>query len=156
VQFACLRSTFCKSECNHRQEQVGEDLSGNQPDQLSGFIGLHLTARPIERAPVKSNTPSSLRAATPSADFNYSRPDIAINRRPVTSRALPQALHNASCVFTERSNKSAYHLQPSINCGDTPPHTEGSVTNTNTHQGFVKITGLVQVQGFPSNATPFQ
>jgi hypothetical protein len=44
------------------------------------------------------------------------RPATATNRRPVTSRAP----HNASCVFTERINKSAYHLQPNINCGDTP------------------------------------
>jgi hypothetical protein len=45
-----------------------------------------------------------------------SRPAIAINRRPVTSRAPLHAPHNASCVFTERAN-----LQPSINCGN--PHT---------------------------------
>jgi hypothetical protein len=51
--------------------------------------------------------PAVFQAATPSADFSYSRPAIAINRRPVTSRAP----HNASCVFTERANKSAYHLQ---------------------------------------------
>jgi hypothetical protein len=59
VHFACLRGTFCKSQCNQWQEQVGKDLSGNQPDTLSGFIRLHWTARLIERAPVKSNTPSS-------------------------------------------------------------------------------------------------
>jgi hypothetical protein len=53
--------------------------------------------------------------------LNYSRPAIAINRRPVTSRAPLPAPHNASCVFTERANKSAYHLQPSTNCGDTAP-----------------------------------
>jgi hypothetical protein len=41
VQIGCSRGTFSKSQCNQRQEQVGEDLSGNQPDQLSGFIGLH-------------------------------------------------------------------------------------------------------------------
>jgi hypothetical protein len=60
VQFTCSHGTFCKSQCNQRWEQVGKDFSGNQPDQLSGFIGLHWTARPIERASVKSNTPSSL------------------------------------------------------------------------------------------------
>jgi hypothetical protein len=60
VQFGCSRGTFCKSQCNQRQEQVGENLSGKQPDQLSGFIGLRWTARPIERASVKINTPSSL------------------------------------------------------------------------------------------------
>jgi hypothetical protein len=60
VQFTCSHGTFCKSQCNQRQEQVGEDFSGNQPDQLSGFIWLHWTVRPIERASVKSNTPSSL------------------------------------------------------------------------------------------------
>jgi hypothetical protein len=51
--------------------------------------------------------------ATPSADFDYSRPAIAINSRPITSRAPPQASHNASGVFTVRVNKSAYHLQSS-------------------------------------------
>jgi hypothetical protein len=30
---------FCKPQ--HLQEPVGEDFSGNQLDQLSGFIGLH-------------------------------------------------------------------------------------------------------------------
>jgi hypothetical protein len=63
-----------------------------------------------------------LQAATPSAKINYSRPAIAIDRRPVTSRAPLHAPHNASCVYTERANKSAYHLQPSINCvGEYPP-----------------------------------
>jgi hypothetical protein len=55
--------------------------------------------------------------ATPSADFGYSRLAIAINSRPVTARALPQASHKASDVFTERVNKRAYHLQSSIICG---------------------------------------
>jgi hypothetical protein len=41
VQFACSRGTFCKSHRNQRQEQVGEDFSEKQSDQLSGFIGLH-------------------------------------------------------------------------------------------------------------------
>jgi hypothetical protein len=49
-----------------------------------------------------------------------SRPAIAINSRPVTSGAPPHTTHNASYVITERANKSAYHPQPSINCGDTP------------------------------------
>jgi hypothetical protein len=53
-----------------------------------------------------------------------SRPAIAINRRPVASRTPPQAPHNANCVFTEFVNRSAYHLQPSINCGDPPPPQE--------------------------------
>jgi hypothetical protein len=57
---------------------------------------------------------------TPSADFNYSRQAIANNSRPVTSRAPPQASHNKSYVFTELVNKSAHHLQPSINCGNLP------------------------------------
>jgi hypothetical protein len=41
VQFACSRGTFCKSQCNQQQEHVGEGFSGNQPDELSGFVGLH-------------------------------------------------------------------------------------------------------------------
>jgi hypothetical protein len=65
----------------------------------------------------RTTFPAVFQAATPSADFNYSRPAIAINSRPVTSRAPPLALRNASYVFTEHVNKSAYHLQPSINCG---------------------------------------
>jgi hypothetical protein len=35
VQFAGSCGMICKSQCNQRQEQVGEDLSGNQPDQLT-------------------------------------------------------------------------------------------------------------------------
>jgi hypothetical protein len=45
-----------------------------QINSLSGFIGLHRTARFTKQASVKSNTPSSLQAATPSADFNYKSP----------------------------------------------------------------------------------
>jgi hypothetical protein len=48
--------------------QRSEDFSGNQPDPLSGFIRLHWRARLIVRAPVKSNTPSSLPAATQPAN----------------------------------------------------------------------------------------
>jgi hypothetical protein len=40
--------------------------------------------------------PAVFQAATPSADFYCSRPAIAINSRPVTSRAPPQASHYAS------------------------------------------------------------
>jgi hypothetical protein len=61
--------------------------------------------------------PAVFLVATPSADFDYSRPVIAINSRPVTSRAPPQASYNASGVFTVCVNKRAYHLQTSINCG---------------------------------------
>jgi hypothetical protein len=35
MHFAYSCGTFCKSQCNQRQEQVGEDFSGNQPDQLT-------------------------------------------------------------------------------------------------------------------------
>jgi hypothetical protein len=61
VQFTCSCSTFCKSQCNQRQEQVSEDFSGtSRINSLSGFIGLHWTACPIEWASVKSNNPSNL------------------------------------------------------------------------------------------------
>jgi hypothetical protein len=77
-----------------------------------------LNSTPHRASPSEEQAlPAVFQAATPSADFNYSCLAIAINRRPVISRAPPQALHNASCVFTERVNKSAYHLQPNINCG---------------------------------------
>jgi hypothetical protein len=77
VQFACSRGTFCKSQCNKRMEQVGEDFSGNQPDQLSSFIGLHWTARPIERASVKGNNPSSLQSSN-----TVSRLQLQVARLP--------------------------------------------------------------------------
>jgi hypothetical protein len=42
VQVACSCGTFCKLQCNQRWEQVGEDFSGNQLDQLTlWLIGLH-------------------------------------------------------------------------------------------------------------------
>jgi hypothetical protein len=77
----------------------------------------------------RATLPAVFQAATPSADLNYSLPAIAINRRPVTSRALLQAPHNASCVFTERANKSAYHLQPNINCVGISPRQENLRSN---------------------------
>jgi hypothetical protein len=61
VHFACSRGKFCKSQCNQRKEQVGEDFSGtSRINSFSGVIGLHWTARPIEWTPVKGNTPNSL------------------------------------------------------------------------------------------------
>jgi hypothetical protein len=51
--------------------------------------------------------PAVFLAATPSADFDYSRPAIVINSPPVTSRAPPQTSHNASSVFTERVKKKS-------------------------------------------------
>jgi hypothetical protein len=83
----------------------------------SGFTEQHSRSSEPQR---KATFPAVFQAATPSVDFNYSRLAIAINSRPVTSGAPPQTLHNASGVFTERANKSAYYLQPSINC-DYPP-----------------------------------
>jgi hypothetical protein len=40
------------------------------------------------------------------------------------------ASHNASCVITLRVNKSAYHLQPSINCGSSATATYNIVINS--------------------------
>jgi hypothetical protein len=83
VQFASSRGMFCKLQRNHRQEQVGEDFTGNQPDQLT--LWLHrasLNSTPHH----ESLTPNSLQAATPSADFNYRRPAIVIDPQPVTSK----------------------------------------------------------------------
>jgi hypothetical protein len=115
------RGTFYTSQRNHRQEQVGEDFSGNQPDQLSGFMGLHWTARLTKRASVKSkHTPSSLQAATPSAEFNCKSPGHR-NRPPTSNiKELRLKFRITQVVFTDRVNKSAYHLQPSINCWYTP------------------------------------
>jgi hypothetical protein len=84
------RGTFCKSKRNHRQEQVGEDFVGNRPDELSGFIGLHWTARPIERASVKNNTPNSLqRDAVSRLQPQVARPSQRRQPTSTTSRPLP-------------------------------------------------------------------
>jgi hypothetical protein len=48
--------------------QRNEDFSGIQPDPLSGSIESHWRARLMERAPVKSNIPNSLLAATQPAN----------------------------------------------------------------------------------------
>jgi hypothetical protein len=68
----------------------------------------------------------------PLANFDYS-PAIAMNSRPVTSKAPPQTSHNARGVFTERVNKRAYHMQSSINCGYLRFHKigEGAPTGPN-------------------------
>jgi hypothetical protein len=89
----------------------------------SGFTEQHAASSEPQRRAI---LPAVFQAAKPSVDFNYSRPAIAINCRPVTSKAPPEAPQNVSCVFTECVNKSAYHLQPNINCGDTPPPTVSS------------------------------
>jgi hypothetical protein len=70
----------------------------------SGFTDQHA---PSSEPQWRATFPAVVQAATPSADLNYSRPAIAINLRPVTSRAPLQAPHKASCVFPERANKSA-------------------------------------------------
>jgi hypothetical protein len=116
VHFTCSRGTFCKSQCNQRQEQVGEDFSGNQPDQLSGFIGLHWTASSEPQS--RASTPSSLQAATPSADFNYKSPGH--RNQPPTSNI--KELHLKRRIFTERANKSAYHLQWTLIVRGYRPH----------------------------------
>jgi hypothetical protein len=99
--------------------QVGESLSENQPDQLA--LQLHrasLNSMP-NRASLSeqqhSQQSSKQRHRQPTS--TTSRPAIAINHRPVTSRAPLQASHNASRVITVIANKSAYHPQKSINCG---------------------------------------
>jgi hypothetical protein len=85
----------------------------------SGFTEQHASSSGLQW---RATLLAVFQAATPSAEFNYSRPAIAINRRPVTSRVS----HNASCVFTERVNKIAYHLQSNINCGN--PHSGKTVS----------------------------
>jgi hypothetical protein len=86
VQSACSRGTSCKPQ--HLQGPVGEDFSGNQLDQLSGFIEQH--------ASVKSkHTPSSLQAATPSADLNHS----SSGHRSAVSRLQSQV---ARCLRNQR------------------------------------------------------
>jgi hypothetical protein len=124
----------------------------------SGFTEQHAPSSELQW---KAILPAVFQAATPSADFNYKSPGhhaITTNRRPVTSRTLPQASHNISCVFAERANKSAYHLQPSINCGDTPttentliePHGSGaescspasSLTYTSPSHDIHAVTGV--------------
>jgi hypothetical protein len=72
-------------------------------------LWLHRTS--LNSTPHRANTgeeqsiPAIFLAATPSADFNHSRPAIAINSRPVRAKASPQASYNASGVFTVRDNK---------------------------------------------------
>jgi hypothetical protein len=73
----------------------------------SGFTEQHV---PSNEPQWRAALLAVFQAATPSADFNKSP-----GRPPTSNRAPPQASHNASCVFTVRANKSAYHLQPSIN-----------------------------------------
>jgi hypothetical protein len=79
----------------------------------------------------------------PSAELNYSRPAIATNRRPVTSRAQLKDPHNARCVFPECDNKSAYHLHTNINCGDNAPTRDNvnalvTISAKEVHQIYIK------------------
>jgi hypothetical protein len=62
--FICLKDSASQLFC----------LCGSFPRKPYTWWGLHRTARFIERASVKSNTPNSLQAATPSADFNHESP----------------------------------------------------------------------------------
>jgi hypothetical protein len=96
-QFGCSRGMFWKSQCNQRQEQVGEDFSGNKPDQLSGFIGLHWTARPIERVPVKSNTPSCLSSSNAVSWLRLQSPGH--RNQQTTSNIKSSASSSALCKW---------------------------------------------------------
>jgi hypothetical protein len=107
----------------------------------SGFTKQHA---PSSEPQWRATFPAVFQAATPSADLNYNRPAISINRRPVTSRAPLQAPHNASCVFTERVNKSAYHLQPSINCEGIPP-TKSYLWCENERKALTKYTAFAGI-----------
>jgi hypothetical protein len=105
VQSVCSRGTFCKLQRNYLQEPVGEDFSGNQLDQLSGFIGLHWTASLTKQASVKSkHTPSSLQATTPSANFNHKLP----GHRSAFSRPRPQV---ARCLCNQRGYRPPHREQ---------------------------------------------
>jgi hypothetical protein len=131
-QFACSRGMFCKSQCNQQQEQVGEYFSGtSRINSLSGFIGLHWTARPIERSSVKSNTPSSLPSSNAVSRLQLQSPGH--RNQPPTSNI--KELRIMQVVYLqERANKSAYHQQSSINCEGIPSHTYiCSQTHTHTH-----------------------
>jgi hypothetical protein len=94
VEQCCSRSTFWKSQCNQRQEQVGEDFSGKQPDQLTlWFHRASLNSTPQWRATL----PAVFQAATPSADFNYKSPGRR-NQQP-TSNIKSSASSSALCKW---------------------------------------------------------
>jgi hypothetical protein len=109
--------------------------NGNQPDQLT--LWLHrasLNSTPHRASLSEQQQSSKQRHRQPTS--TTSRPAIAINRRRVTPRAPLQASHNASCVITVRVNKSAYHLQPIINCGYNAQHCCFKRTSFFTSQSF--------------------
>jgi hypothetical protein len=142
VQFVSSRGTFCKSVTSDRNRSAKTLVGTSQINSLasSDFTEPHApSSKPQWRAILSA----VFQAATPSANLNYSRPVIAINRRPVTSRAPLQVLHNASCVFTERANKSAYHLHTNINCGDTAPTTSLGLEFEALHYKFLILQSLV-------------
>jgi hypothetical protein len=73
--------------------QRSEDFGGIQPDPLSGFSGLHWRARLIEWAPVTSNTPSSLQAAT--------QPANSTNTQLTVSPPVNQSSHSVHAPSQE-------------------------------------------------------
>jgi hypothetical protein len=119
-----VASSVSHNEISDRSRSAKTLVGTSQINSLasSGFTEQHA---PSIEPQWRATLPAVFQAATPSADLNYSHPAIAINRRPVT----PRAPHNASCVFTERANKNAYHLQPNINCGIPPPHCQSIYNN---------------------------
>jgi hypothetical protein len=94
-QHCSSRGTFCKPQRNQRQEQVGEDLSGNQPDELA----LRLHRASLNSTPHRASSseeqhcPQASKQQRRQPTSTTSRPFTAINRRPVAARAPPQAPH---------------------------------------------------------------
>jgi hypothetical protein len=99
----------------------------------SGFTDQH--ASPSEPQWKASSLPAVSKQQRRQPTSTTSRQAIATDRRPVTSRSSAQAPHNGSRAFRECINKSAYHLQPSINCGYKPHR---STDSKFTVEGYFK------------------
>jgi hypothetical protein len=86
-------------QCKQRQQQVGEDFSGNQPGQFTLWLhraSLNSTPQRASSSEEQHSQQSSKQQRRQPTSAT-SRPATATNRRPVT----PRAPHNASCVFKE-------------------------------------------------------
>jgi hypothetical protein len=97
---------------------------------------------PLSEPQCRATLPTSRPAiAAPPADFDHKSPLPPQPTADQLDQEVPlQAPHSASCVFTERVNNGAYHLQPSMNCGDTAPTTSNTYPPEKPHTG--QLTGI--------------
>jgi hypothetical protein len=111
------RGTFCKSPVTSDRSRSAKTQVGNQLDQLTLWLhqtSLNSTPHRVSPSEDQAHSQQFFKLQRHQQTSTTSRPGIAINCQPVTSRVLPQKLRIMQVVYLPSVIKSAYHLQSNI------------------------------------------